>query len=85
MTELSELPHGTVDYAFSLTQSVAFVGLASEFLTQQGMAGESSKALRAGLRVQFLGFLRTKGYQGIDDFLFTFISSLLERRKKLEA
>ena len=52
-----------MDYAFSLTQSVAFVGLASEFLTQQGMPGETSRALRAGLRVQFLGFLRAKGYQ----------------------
>jgi hypothetical protein len=37
--------------------------------------------IRGGLRVQFLEFLRTKGLTGLDDFLYTFISSLLEKKQ----
>jgi hypothetical protein len=37
--------------------------------------------IRGALRIQYLAFLRSKGLVGMDDFLFTFISSLLERRQ----
>jgi len=43
--------------------------------------GTSPRVIRGSLRVAFLAFLRAKGLEGMDDFLYTFISSLLERRQ----
>jgi len=79
---LQGLPKGSLEYAYSLTHSVAFAGYASEFLQARGMPpGTSPRVIRGSLRVAFLAFLRAKGLEGMDDFLYTCISSLLERRQ----
>jgi hypothetical protein len=79
---LQGLPKGSLEHAYSLTHSVAFAGYAAGFLRARGWPSETSpRVLRGALRVAFLADLRAKGYEGVDDFLYTFISSLLERRQ----
>ena len=79
---LQGLPKGSLEYAYSLTHSVAFAGYATEFLQSRGMPEETSpRVIRGNLRVQYLAFLQAKGLEGMGNFLHTFISSLMERRQ----
>ena len=57
MAQLRALPKGSLEYAFSITHSVAFASYAADFLRERGMSEDASpRVIRGAVRSDFLGF-----------------------------
>jgi len=80
---VSQITFPSITSSLSLFNAIAFSSFAWEYLKGIEQAELRPEQIKDDLRLYYIELLKSRGLEGIYEFLFTFIATLAERKKQL--